>query len=104
MKLSWDPSVFEAEHMSMEVLPRWNPQECWFKKDCYSRWVPGRSSHHIWLIIRCVGRLNRGGEFADPVRDPPPPQLLLYLPMVVGGKMIRALLDSGASDSFVSML
>ena len=43
-----------------------------------------------------------GGEFADPVRDPPPPQPLLYLPMVVGGKMIRALLDAGASDSFVS--
>ena len=43
-----------------------------------------------------------GGEFADPVSDPPPPQPLLYLPMVVGGKLIRALLDSGASDSFVS--
>ena len=41
-------------------------------------------------------------EFADPVMDPPPPQPLLYLPMVVGGKMFRALLDSGASDSFVS--
>ena len=42
------------------------------------------------------------GGVADPVRGPPPPQPLLYLPMVVGGKMIRALLDSGASDSFVS--
>ena len=41
-------------------------------------------------------------EFAVPVTDPPPPQPLLYLPMVVGSKMIRALLDSGASDSFVS--
>ena len=42
-------------------------------------------------------------EFADPVRDPPPPQPLMYLFMVVGGKLIRALLDSGASDSFVSL-
>ena len=33
VKLNWDPSAFVAEHMSMEVLPRWNPQECWFKKD-----------------------------------------------------------------------
>ena len=33
MKLNCDPSVFVAEHMSMEVLPRWNPQEGWFKKD-----------------------------------------------------------------------
>ena len=41
-------------------------------------------------------------EFADTVLDPHPPQPLLYLPMVVGGKMIMALLDSGASDSFVS--
>ena len=45
---------------------------------------------------------EQGGRFADPISDPPPPQPLLYLPMVVGGKMIRALLDSGASDSFVS--
>ena len=29
----WDPSAFEMEHMSMEVAPRWNPREGWFKKD-----------------------------------------------------------------------
>ena len=33
VKLNWDQSVFVAEHMSMEVSPRWNPQEGWFKKD-----------------------------------------------------------------------
>ena len=32
-KLDWDPSAFVAEHMSMEVSPRWNPQECWFRKN-----------------------------------------------------------------------
>ena len=31
--LHWDPSVFAAEHMSMEVAPRWNPREWRFKKD-----------------------------------------------------------------------
>ena len=31
--LYWDPSAFEMEHMSMEVAPRWNPREGWFKKD-----------------------------------------------------------------------
>ena len=33
VELNWDPSAFVAEHMSMEVAPRWNPQEGWFKKD-----------------------------------------------------------------------
>ena len=27
VKVSWNPSDFSAEHMSMEVAPRWNPQE-----------------------------------------------------------------------------
>ena len=31
--LRWDPSAFEMEHMSMEVAPRWNPMEDWFRKD-----------------------------------------------------------------------
>ena len=31
--LHWGPSVFETENMSMEVAPRWNPGESWFKKD-----------------------------------------------------------------------
>ena len=33
VELNWDPSAFVAEHISMEVAPRWNPQEVWFKKD-----------------------------------------------------------------------
>ena len=32
-KLNLDPRVFEAEHVSMEVSPRWNLQEGWFRKD-----------------------------------------------------------------------
>ena len=31
--LRWDPGAFEMEHMPMEVAPRWNPREGWFKKD-----------------------------------------------------------------------
>ena len=31
--LHWDPSAFEMEHISMEVAPRWNPMQGWFKKD-----------------------------------------------------------------------
>ena len=31
--LNWDPSAFVAEHMSVEVAPRWNTREGWFKKD-----------------------------------------------------------------------
>ena len=33
VELNCDPSAFVAEHMPMEVAPRWNPQEGWFKKD-----------------------------------------------------------------------
>ena len=33
MELRWDPGDFEMEHMSMEIAPRWNPMEGWFKKD-----------------------------------------------------------------------
>ena len=29
--LNWDPRAFVAEHMPMEVAPRWNPRR--FKKD-----------------------------------------------------------------------
>ena len=33
MKLNWDPGAFVAEHMSMEVSPRCNPQEGWYRKN-----------------------------------------------------------------------
>ena len=32
-KLNWDPRVFEAEHISMEVSQRWNPQDGWFRNE-----------------------------------------------------------------------
>ena len=32
-KLNWDPRVFEAEHMSMDVSPGCNAQEGLFRKD-----------------------------------------------------------------------
>ena len=34
--------------------------------------------------VAMMGPFEQRGGFADPVRDPPPPQPLLYLPMVVG--------------------
>ena len=48
------------------------------------------------------GKAEEVGSFLDEQRDPPPPQPLLFLPLMVGGLLIRALLDSGASDSFIS--
>ena len=33
VELNLDPSAFVANHMSTEVVPMWNPQEWWFKKD-----------------------------------------------------------------------
>ena len=103
MDLHWNPSAFVVEHMSMEVAPRWNPREGWFKKDvvqpieAWAEFTP-----YLASAVMTGPFEQRVVEFADPVRDPPPPQQLLYLPMVLGGKMIRALLDSGASDSFAS--
>ena len=35
------------------------------------------------------------------MKDPPPPQPLLFLPLIIGHTQVRALLDSGASDSFI---
>jgi hypothetical protein len=45
---------------------------------------------------------GRGDGFLENLKDPTAPQPLLFLPMIVGDKMILALLDSGASDSFIS--
>ena len=91
------------EHMSMEVALRWNPREGWFKKDVVQPMAAWAEFTPYLASVAMKGPFEqRGGEFADPVREPPTPQPLLCLPMVVGGKMIRALLDSGASDSFVS--
>ena len=106
VKINFDPSVFVAEHMPMEVSPRLNPQEGWFKKDVVQPMVTRTEfTPYLGNATVCGTFQQREREFVDPVRDPPPPQPLLYLPMVVGGKMIRALLDSGASDSLsVGML
>ena len=46
---------------------------------------------------------ERRDGFLSNLKDPPPPQPLLFLPLVAGTKRVRALLDSGASDSFVSL-
>ena len=102
VELNWDSSAFVAEHMSMEVAPRLNPREGWFKKDVVQPMEAWAAFTPYLASIATMGPFEQMGGFADPVRDPPPPQPLLYLPMVVGSKMIRALLDSGASDSFVS--
>ena len=93
------------ENMSMEVAPRWNPMEGWFKKDVVqpmAAWAEFTPYLASVASVAAMGPFEQRGGIADPVRDPPPPQPLLYLPMVVGGKLIRALFDSGASDSFVS--
>ena len=84
MELSWDKSAFVAEHMSMEVAPRWNPQEWWFKKDvvqpmeAWAEFTP-----HLASAVMTGQFEQMGGGFADPVSDPPPPQPLLYLTMVL---------------------
>ena len=86
----------------MEMVPIWNPHEGWFKKDVVQPMEAWAEIAPYLTSAAMMRPFEQGWEFADPVMDPPPPQPLLYLPMVVGGKMIRALLDSGASDSFVS--
>ena len=86
--LHWDPGAFEMEHMSMEVAPRWNPREGWFKKDVVqpmAAWAEFTPYLASVASVAVMGPFEQsGGEFADPVRDPPPLQPLLYLPMVVG--------------------
>ena len=54
------------------------------------------------LLALPFERPNDEDGFLQPLKDPPPPQPLLFLPLQVGDVTVRALLDSGASDSFVS--
>ena len=45
---------------------------------------------------------KKGDWFSEHLRDPPTPQPLLFLPLIVGTQLVRSLLDSEASDSFIS--
>ena len=75
--LRWDPGDFAMEHMSMEVAPRWNPMEGWFKKDVVQPMAAWEEFTPYLASVASVAVMGpfeqRGGEFADPVRDPPPP-------------------------------
>ena len=81
MELRWDPGDFEMENMSMEVAPRWNPMEGWFKKDVVqpmTAWAEFTPYLASVASVAVMGPFEqRGGEFADPVRDQPPHQTLV---------------------------
>ena len=65
--------------MSMEVAPRWNPREGWFKKDVVqpmTAWA--EFTPYLASIATMVPFEQRVVELADPVMDPSPPQPLLF--------------------------
>ena len=80
VKLNWDPSVFVAEHMSMKVSPRWNPQAGWFKKDVVqpmdtlAEFTPYLSSSAM-----CGPFEQRGGGVCGPRAGPTPaPAVVIF--------------------------
>ena len=74
--LHWDPGAFEMEHMPMEVELRWNPREGWFKKDVVQPMEAWAEFTPYLASVASVATMEffeqRGGEFADLVRDPSP--------------------------------
>ena len=76
LDLHWDPGAFEMEHVSMQVAPRWHPTEGWFKKDVVQPMAALAEFTPYLASVTSVAVMGpfeqRGGEFADPVRDPPP--------------------------------
>ena len=77
MDLHWDPSAFVAEHMSMEVAPRWNPRDGWFKKDvvqpmeAWAEFTPYLASV---TSLATMGPFEQrwGGEVRGPCQGPTP--------------------------------
>ena len=74
MELNWDPSAFVEEHMSMDVSPRWNPQEGWFKKDVVQPMEAWEEFTPYLASAAMIGPFETsGGELADHVMGPPRP-------------------------------
>ena len=62
--LHWDPEAFEMEHMSMEVAPRWNPMEGWFKKDVVqpmAAWAEFTPYLASVASVAVIGPFEQGG-------------------------------------------
>jgi len=54
------------------------------------------------FVMPFQARAGSSVRLLGEVSDTPPPQPLLLLPLTIGSRQMRALLYSGASDSFVS--
>ena len=79
VKLNWDPSVFVAEHMSMEVSPRWNPQEGWFKKDVVQpmeTWT--EFTPYLANATMCGPFEQRGGVCLPSAGSTPAPAVVIF--------------------------
>ena len=67
--------------------------------------APGLTDEETWWAdqaSRPTGPTLFATSFGDATyHDPPPPQQLLFVPVVVGTTPVRAPVDSGASDSFI---
>jgi hypothetical protein len=73
----------------------------WWKKRVEHRNGSGEVTLTPLLALPFENNQEEDG-FIQNLKVPPPPMPLLFLPLMVGEILVRALLDSGASDSFVS--
>ena len=61
VNLLWDPGDFEMEHMSMDVAPRWNPMEGWFKKDVVQPMAALAEFTPYLASVAVMGPFEHGG-------------------------------------------
>ena len=72
MDLNWDPSAFVAEQMSMEVAPRWNPREWWFKKDVVQPMEALAEFTPYLASATMIGPFEQRGVVCRPCQGPTP--------------------------------
>ena len=71
--LNWDPSALVAEHMSMEVAPRSNPREGWFKKDVVQPMEAWAEFTPYLASVAMTGPFEQsGGRDCGPCQGPTP--------------------------------
>ena len=67
------PGAFEMGHMSMEVAPRWNPMEGWFKKDVVQPMAAWAKFTPYLASVAVMGPFEqRGGGVCGSCQGPTP--------------------------------
>ena len=72
MEIRWDPGDFEMEHMTMEVAPRWNTMEGWFKKDVVQPMAAWAEFTPYLASVAVMGPFEQSGGVCGSCQGPTP--------------------------------